>query len=123
MQFVKDNIDLMKNLSAAAHLIHGTTEGRFRVTYCPGGLTKEEIEGVGYEYGDVHKMLQRYDVAALRDGWNVDESGERYFYVSNPATGLWAYEGRFAGSEAGSEAGGASRAAGGVGREAKRQKI
>ena len=63
------------------------------------------------------------DVAALRDGWNVDESGERYFYVSNPATGLWAYEGRFAGSEAGSEAGGASRAAGGVGREAKRQKI
>jgi nickel-dependent lactate racemase len=135
MQFVKDNIDLMKNLSAAAHLIHGTTEGRFRVTYCPGGLTKEEVEGVGYDFGDVHKMLERYDVAKLRDGWNVDkESGERFFYVSNPATGLWAYEGRFAGSEDGVAAGGAAAAGvagessppgggrGGEGSDAKRQK-
>ena len=49
------------------------------MTYCPGSLTKEEIEGVGYEYGDVQQMLKVYDVATLRDGWNVDgETGERF---------------------------------------------
>jgi hypothetical protein len=41
MQFLKDSIDLTRNLSAAAHLIHGSSEGRFRITYCPGHLTKE----------------------------------------------------------------------------------
>ena len=106
MQFVKDNIDLMRNLSAAAHLIHGTSEGRFRVTYCPSGLTRQEIESVGYDYDDIEKMLGKYDVATLRDGWNVDkETGEKYFYVSNPATGLWAYEGRFRSANEGSKRG------------------
>ncbi len=33
---VKANADLRNNLSAAAHLIHGSSEGRFRITYCPG---------------------------------------------------------------------------------------
>jgi len=96
MQYVKENVDLLKNLSAAAHLIHGTTEGRFNVTYCTGGLTKEEVESVGYDYGDIKQAMQRYDVSKLTDGWNTDTvTGEKFFYVSNPAIGLWAYRGRF----------------------------
>lgn len=45
MDFLKESLHLKSNLSAAAHLIHGSSEGRFTVTYCPGGLTREEIEG------------------------------------------------------------------------------
>ncbi|KAG3170934.1 hypothetical protein PI126_g2102 [Phytophthora idaei] len=92
------NRDLMKNLSAAAHLIHGSSEGRFRVTYCPGHLTKEEVEGVGFGFGDLKEMSAKYPVDKLQDGWNVDANGERFFYISNPALGLWAYRGRFEGS-------------------------
>ena len=102
MQYVKDNIDLLKNLSAAAHLIHGTTEGRFNVTYCTGGLTKEEVESVGYDYGDIDQAMKRYDITKLKDGWNIDiVTGDKYFYVSNPAVGLWAYRGRFEVEESG----------------------
>lgn len=88
----------MKNLSAVAHLIHGSSEGRFKITYCPGHLTKEEVEGVGFSYGDLKEMSAKYPIDKLKDGWNVDAAGERFFYVSNPAIGLWAYRGRFEGS-------------------------
>lgn len=96
MAAIDNNADLRGNLSAAAHLIHGSTEGRFRVTYCPGHLTRAEIESVGYDYGDLATMTQRYDPARLRDGWQVGADGERFFYVSNPALGLWAHRSRFA---------------------------
>ncbi|TDH66667.1 uncharacterized protein CCR75_005184 [Bremia lactucae] len=89
------NRDLMKNLSAVAHLIHGSSENRFRITYCPGYLTREEIEGVGFNYGDLKEQSAKYPVDQLKDGWNVDTKGERFFYISNPALGLWAYRGRF----------------------------
>ncbi|KAE9246468.1 hypothetical protein PF002_g6715 [Phytophthora fragariae] len=92
------NRDLMKNLSAAAHLIHGSSEGRFRITYCPGHLTKEEVEGVGFGFGDLKEMSAKYPIDKLQDGWNVDADGEKFFYISNPALGLWAYRGRFEGS-------------------------
>lgn len=90
----------MKNLSAVAHLIHGSSEGRFNVTYCTGGLTKEEIEGVGYSYADLATMQAKYPIETLRDGWNVSKDNERFFYISNPALGLWAYRGRFEESSA-----------------------
>ncbi len=95
LQALKDDPDLGNNLSAAAHLIHGSSEGRFSVTYCPGHLTREEIESVNYQYGDLAEMSERYDVNALQDGFNVLPDGEKIFYVSNPAIGLWAYRGRF----------------------------
>jgi nickel-dependent lactate racemase len=94
LEAVKTDAELAANLSAAAHLIHGSSEGRFTIRYCPGKLTREEIEGVGYEYGELSEYRAKYDPATLKDGWNVVE-GEEIFYVSNPGLGLWAYRGRF----------------------------
>ena len=96
LQAVKEDPELARNLSAAAHLIHGSSEGRFGIRYCPGGLTREEVEGVGYGYGDLEEARRRYRPETLKDGWNLVD-GEEIFYVSNPGLGLWAYEGRFAG--------------------------
>jgi nickel-dependent lactate racemase len=88
LQAVKDNPDLADSLGAAAHLIHGSTEGRFAITYCPDGLSREEVESVGFRYGDLPAMLARYDPSNLRDGYNI-LAGEEIFYVSNPGLGLW----------------------------------
>lgn len=95
LDFVESNVDLMDNLSAAAHLIHGSSENRFKITYCPGHLSKEEIDGVGFHYGELDKMMKKYDPQELTDGYNTMPDGEEVFFISNPALGLWAYEGRF----------------------------
>ena len=92
---VKANAELRNNLGAAAHLIHGSSEGRFNITYCPGHLTQEEIESVNFRYADLKQMMGRYNPDRLEDGWNVMPDGEKIFYISNPALGLWAYRGRF----------------------------
>lgn len=89
---VKNDPDLSGNLSAAAHLIHGSTEGRFSVQYCTGMLTKKEIESVGFRYGSYDEMRRVYDPANMKDGFNVLPSGEKIYYISNPATGLWAFK-------------------------------
>jgi hypothetical protein len=99
LEAVKQDAQLAANLSAAAHLIHGSSEGRFRIRYCPGHLTREEIESVHYEYGDLAEYSRKYDPAVLRDGWNMVD-GEEIFFVSNPGLGLWAYRGRFAEAKA-----------------------
>jgi nickel-dependent lactate racemase len=94
LEAVKTDGELAANLSAAAHLIHGSSEGRFTIRYCPGHLTREEIEGVHFAYGDLGEYSAKYDPTVLVDGWNVVD-GEEIFYVSNPGLGLWAYRGRF----------------------------
>jgi nickel-dependent lactate racemase len=94
LKYVREDPGLASNLSAAAHLIHGSSEGRFTIRYCPGGLTREEIESVHYQYGDLKEYEKKYDPAKLKDGWNVVD-GEEIFYISNPGLGLWAYKGRF----------------------------
>ncbi len=95
LELVKTNDDLKNGLGAAAHLIHGSSEGRFSITYCPGHLSKEEIESVSFNYADLAGMLKRYDPGKMKDGFNILPDGEEVFYISNPALGLWAHEGRF----------------------------
>lgn len=94
-----DNEELRNNLSAAAHLIHGSSEGRFSVTYCPGkgaeNLTQAEIESVGFKYADIDEITARYNPDKLKDGFNILPDGEEIFYISNPALGLWAFKDRF----------------------------
>ncbi len=94
LKAVREDPALAGNLSAAAHLIHGSSEGRFTIRYCPGHLTQQEIESVHYQYGDLKTMMEKYHPETLKDGWNVVD-GEEVFYISNPGLGLWAYEGRF----------------------------
>ncbi|HEX2975370.1 MAG TPA: lactate racemase domain-containing protein [Bacteroidales bacterium] len=89
LQSLKESEELQNNLSAAAHLIHGSSEGRFSITYCPGNLSKQEIESVNFRYHDLNEMLDRYNPEKLKDGVNVMENGEEIFYISNPALGLW----------------------------------
>ena len=89
LKSLKENDELQKNLSAAAHLIHGSSEGRFYITYCPGHLTKEEIESVNFNYHNLNDMMKKYDPVKLKEGVNKMADGEEIFYISNPALGLW----------------------------------
>jgi nickel-dependent lactate racemase len=93
LKAVSDNADLGSDLSAAAHLIHASSEGRFNITWCPGHLTREEVEGVGFNYGDLKEMSSRYDPKKLNYGYNT-VGGEEVFYVPNPGLGLWAHRSR-----------------------------
>ena len=90
---VNENSELANDLSAAAHLIHGSSEGRFRITWCPGKLTQEEVEDVGFAYGDLTEMLKRYDPEKLSYGQNTVD-GEDVFFIANPGLGLWAHKSR-----------------------------
>jgi nickel-dependent lactate racemase len=94
LKALKDNDELRRNLSAAAHFIHGSSEGRFSITYCPGFLTRQEIESVNLKYSDLAEMKKKYDPAELTDGFNTMPDGEEIFYISNPALGLWASRSR-----------------------------
>ena len=89
MKCVKENEDLANNLSAAAHLIHGSTEGRFKVTYCSGHLSSNEIESVGFNYGDIEKITKEYLPKDMKSGWHTNSNDEEYYFISNPALGLW----------------------------------
>jgi len=95
LELVKKNDDLKASLGAAAHLIHGSSEGRFTITYCPGHMTRQEIESVNFKYVDLQDMIKKYDPTKLVDGYNTLPDGERVFYISNPALGLWAHRNRF----------------------------
>ena len=91
---VEKDPELAGNLGAAAHLIHGSSEGRFAITYCPGGLSQKEICGAAFGYGDLKSMAQKYDPQKLHYGYNQVD-GEEIFFVPNPGLGLWAHRGRF----------------------------
>ena len=91
MRQVNEGGMLAENRSAAAHLIHGSSDGRFRVTYAVAHLTREEIESVGFRYCPYEEAAALYNPAVLKDGWNW-VNGEEIFYISNPALGLWIYE-------------------------------
>ncbi len=95
LEKVKNNPDLAAELSTAAHLIHSSSEGRFSITYCPGSLSREETEGVGFRYADLASTIARYNPAKLHDGFNTVD-GEEIFFISHPALGLWASRKRFA---------------------------
>lgn len=89
LRLVDENEDLASNPSAAAHLVHGSPENRFEVVYAAGKLTREEIASVGYTPGDLQILSRRYDVGTLDDGWHTDEDGSEFYFIRNPALGLW----------------------------------
>jgi nickel-dependent lactate racemase len=94
LELVRENEDLSGNLSAAAHLIHGSSDGRFNITYAVKKLTRDEVEGVNFKYADYDETAEIYNPSELVDGWNKI-NGEKIYYISNPALGLWAERKRF----------------------------
>ncbi|MCK4630244.1 MAG: DUF2088 domain-containing protein, partial [Bacteroidales bacterium] len=94
LNMVQKNKDLNNNLSAAAHLIHGSSEDRFKITYCPGGLSRKEIEQANFAFGDLKEMLNKYPPDRMQTGIN-EINGEQIYYIPNPALGLWSEKKRF----------------------------
>ncbi|MBR4392942.1 MAG: hypothetical protein IKT07_02855 [Oscillospiraceae bacterium] len=88
------NDDLRENMGAAAHLIHGSSDGRFSVTYAVKNITRAEVESVGYRSADYDTVAAKYDPAKLASGYNTVD-GEEIYYIPNPALGLWIDRERF----------------------------
>jgi len=95
LKLCKTEEDLKNNLSAAAHLIHGSSDGRFSITYAVKNISKEEIEGANYKYMSYEEACSIYHPENLKDGFNTLDNGEVIYYISNPALGLWASKERF----------------------------
>ncbi len=89
LELVKENEDLQENLSVAAHLIHGSSDGRFRITYCTQKLSEQEVTSASFNYMPYCKAIELYNPKTLKDGFNTLANGEEIFYISNPALGLW----------------------------------
>lgn len=88
-QFNKsENSDLRENMGAAAHLIHGSSDGRFSITYAVKDIGQKEIESVGFRAASYDEMLKKYDPSKLQYGYNTID-GEQIYYIPNPALGLW----------------------------------
>ena len=95
-QFEKEeNQDLRDNMGAAAHLIHGSSDGRFKITYAVKNISKEEVEGVGFAAADYDEMVKRYNPETLQYGYNTLPDGEEIYYIPNPALGLWINKEKF----------------------------
>jgi len=94
LELVKEHEDLKANLSVAAHLIHGSSDDRFSITYCTKLLSEEEVRGAAFNYIPYDEIVKKYDPEKLVDGWNTVD-GEEIYYVSNPALGLWADRRKF----------------------------
>ena len=90
LELYRKNEDLQAYAHAAAHLIHGSSDGRFAIRYAPGQLSKAEIETVGFGYADLSETLARYAPDVMKEGWNTMPDGEKVFYISTPSAGLWA---------------------------------
>ncbi len=93
MEQYRKNADMQDLAHASAHLIHGSSEGRFTITYAPGHLTKAEVEGVNFKYADLKETLARYPIDKLHEGFN-DVNGERVFFIPTPSAGLWSTRAR-----------------------------
>ncbi len=89
MKAWKEHDELQDLTHATAHLIHGSSEGRFNITYAPGHLSKEEIEGVNFNYLNYTRAVERYNPEKMKDGFNTMPDGEEVFFISTPSAGLW----------------------------------
>ena len=89
MKLWKTEAMLQDLTHGTAHLIHGSSEGRFKITYAPGHLTKEEVEGVNFSYADYKETIERYNPEKMKNGFNTMPDGEEVYFISTPSAGLW----------------------------------
>ena len=90
MKLYQQNADMQDLAHATAHLIHGSSEGRFNITYAPGHLSQREIEGVNFRYMDIKAAISRYQPDGRKQGWNTTADGEKFYFIPTPSAGLWA---------------------------------
>ena len=90
-----ENQDLRDNMGAAAHLIHGSSDDRFKITYAVKNITKEEVIGVGFGAVDYDETVKKYDPETLQYGYNTMPDGEEIYFIPNPALGLWINKEKF----------------------------
>ena len=83
-----ENTDLRENMGAAAHLIHGSSDGRFSIAYAVKEITQQEIQGAGFRPADYDELAKKYDPKTLKYGYNTVD-GEEIYFIPNPALGLW----------------------------------
>jgi len=100
MELYKREADMQDLAHATAHLMHGSSEGRFRITYAPGFLTRADIEQVHFVHADLREILNRYPIDRLKEGFN-DVVGERIFFIPTPSAGLWATRTKLLGRKSG----------------------
>jgi nickel-dependent lactate racemase len=89
LELYKKNADMQDIAHGTAHLMHGSSEGRFTIRYAPGKLTRADIESVHYAYAGLDETLRRYDPAKMKEGWNTMPDGEKVYFISTPSAGLW----------------------------------
>jgi hypothetical protein len=94
LKLCRTETGLKDNLSAAAHLIHGSADGRFTVTYAVKEMKKEEVEGAAFAYMPFDEAMEKYDPHNLKPGYNIMPDGEEIYFIDNPALGLWALAGQ-----------------------------
>ena len=90
MEQYRREADMQDLAHATAHLLHGSSEGRFSITYAPGHLSQSEIEGVNFRYADINTTIARYRPEQCKPGWNTTTDGERFYFIPTPSAGLWA---------------------------------
>ena len=100
MELYKHNSDMQDLAHATAHLLHGSSEGRFKITYAPGHLSRAEIEQVNFQYADLNEALRHYPIDKLKEGFN-DVGRERIYFIPTPSAGLWATREKLLGRKTG----------------------
>jgi hypothetical protein len=101
MEQYRTNADMQDLGHATAHLLHGSSEGRFTITYAPGHLSRAEIEGVHFRYADLNETLARYQPDGRHEGWQTTADGERFYFIPTPSAGLWATRAKLYGRPSG----------------------
>jgi nickel-dependent lactate racemase len=90
LRAMREHPELAGNLAAVAHLIHGSTEGRFTVRYSPGpSLSRQDIEGVGFGYLAPEEVRARFGAVDSAAGPAVDADGRGFVTIANTGLGLW----------------------------------
>ncbi len=89
MELWKKHEELQDLTHATAHLIHGSSEGRFKITYAPGHLSKQEIESVNFSFLDIDRAMDMYNPDKLKNGFNNLPNGEEIYFINTPSAGLW----------------------------------
>lgn len=89
MKLWRENGDLQDFANGTAHLMNGSSEGRFTIRYAPGAVSQKDMESVNFGYADLGETLNRYNPDTLKTGWNTLPDGEDIFFISTPSAGLW----------------------------------